>query len=222
MNLSKIFNDRLFRIPDYQRGYAWTEPQLMDFWNDLLQIDDKRNHYTGVLTLENVPSDTWKKWDEDCWIIESKGYEPLFVVDGQQRLTTVIILIQVILSTLSNDDKLNFTDHKQIQSRYIFDSKGNGFSRSYIFGYERDNPSYEFLKVKIFEERSSTNNAEETIYTNNLMFAKNFFKNRIALFSKEEVEEMYRKVTQNLLFNIFIISEEVDVCVVFETMNNRG
>ena len=37
-----------------------------------------------------------------------------------------------------------------------------------------------------------------------------------------EIEEIYKKVTQRLLFNVFSISEEVDVCVAFETMNNRG
>jgi len=31
-SLSSIFKDKLFRIPDYQRGYAWTKKQLKDFW----------------------------------------------------------------------------------------------------------------------------------------------------------------------------------------------
>jgi uncharacterized protein with ParB-like and HNH nuclease domain len=35
LTLSKIFTERLFRIPDYQRGYAWTDKQLRDFWNDI-------------------------------------------------------------------------------------------------------------------------------------------------------------------------------------------
>ena len=95
-------------------------------------------------------------------------------------------------------------------------------SRSYIFGYEKDNPSYEFLKTRIFEEHSSSNNFEETIYTNNLDKAKNFFHDKLKEMSTEEIEELYKKVTQNLLFNIFTISDEVDVCVAFETMNNRG
>ena len=39
LTLSKIFTERLFRIPDYQRGYAWTEKQLKDFWSDLEQLE---------------------------------------------------------------------------------------------------------------------------------------------------------------------------------------
>jgi len=97
LTLSKIFTERLFRIPDYQRRYAWGEKQLKDFWTDIVQLEPDHNHYTGVLTLENVPKHTHQRWDEDAWIISAKNYEPFFVVDGQQRLTTAIILIQVIL-----------------------------------------------------------------------------------------------------------------------------
>lgn len=34
--LSLLFQNRLFRIPDYQRGYAWQQSQLIDFWDDLV------------------------------------------------------------------------------------------------------------------------------------------------------------------------------------------
>lgn len=222
LTLSKIFTERLFRIPDYQRGYAWTEKQLKDFWNDVQQLSSGSNHYTGVLTLESVPTEVYKKWDDDCWIIDAKSYQPYFVVDGQQRLTTAIILIQCILDWLGEDESLNFTAKLDIQRKFIFDSKDSGISRSYAFGYERDNPSYEFLKTKVFCERSSSSAEEETIYTQNLAAAKNFFNARLKELKKDDVELLYKKVTQQLLFNIFTITEDVDVCVAFETMNNRG
>lgn len=34
-SLSEIFNEKFFRIPDFQRGYAWEEAQLKDFWEEL-------------------------------------------------------------------------------------------------------------------------------------------------------------------------------------------
>ncbi len=73
----------------------------------------------------------------------------------------------------------------------------------------------------VFEERISEK-VEDTIYTQNLARAKIYFKNLTEKMTKKELENLYRKVTQNLLFNIFTIAEEVDVCVAFETMNNRG
>lgn len=105
LNLNKIFTDRIFRIPDYQRGYAWRDKQLKDYWNDLVQLESGKNHYLGVLTFEDVAEDRYKTWDDDLWIIEYKCFAPLYIVDGQQRLTTSIILIQAILEANSDDKK---------------------------------------------------------------------------------------------------------------------
>jgi hypothetical protein len=82
LTLSKIFTERLLRIPDYQRGYAWADKQLRDFWNDIQQLEPGRNHYTGVLTLESVPDAVVRQWDDDLWIVEAKSYQPFFVSSG--------------------------------------------------------------------------------------------------------------------------------------------
>lgn len=221
-SVSKIFSETLFRIPDYQRGYSWTEKQLKDFWADIEQIEEGRNHYTGVVTLEDVPEETYNRWDDDLWIIKSRRYKPYYVVDGQQRLTTIIVFIQAILESVK-EKSLNYTPIGDIQKKFIFDSKDDGISRAYIFGYEKDNPSYEFLKTKIFLEQSDRHSThEETIYTHNLSEAKKFFSNRLEKLTTPEIEIFYTKVTQHLLFNIYTISKDIDVFVAFETMNNRG
>ena len=202
-SLSKIFTDRIFRIPDYQRGYAWEDKQLRDFWNDIIQLEISKNHYTGVLTLEEIHKDVIQQWHEDSWIVTSKSYEAFHVVDGQQRLTTAIILIQTILEKIDGKGKLNYTSFADIQKRFIFDSKDDGISRSYIFGYDKDNPSYEYLKTKVFGEHSSTgNDAQITVYTRNLEYAKNFFQTKISAFKQEELEIIFKKVTQHLMFNV--------------------
>ena len=222
-SISKIFTERLLRIPDYQRGYAWTEKQLKDYWNDLIQLELGKNHYIGVLTLEDVPKDTIENWSDDHWIIKSKSYSPFYVVDGQQRLTTTIVLIQAITESIEADDKLNFTSVDDIKRKYLFDSKDEGASRSYIFGYEKDNPSYEYLKTNIFLENSASSyQAQETIYTHNLEFSKKYFIEKLSELNIDAIEEIYTKITQNFLFNIYAISNDIDVFVAFETMNNRG
>ncbi len=164
LTLSKIFTERLFRIPDYQRGYAWTLRQLKDFWNDIEQLEPGQNHYTGVLNLQPVSQDIYSHWDEDLWISESRSYSPFFVVDGQQRLTTSIILVQTILEHIQEHQKLNFTEKSEIRKKFMFDLKGAVISRSHIFGYEKDNPSYNFLKSEVFGERISEK-IVETVYT---------------------------------------------------------
>ncbi|MEG4143886.1 MULTISPECIES: DUF262 domain-containing HNH endonuclease family protein [unclassified Microcoleus] len=222
-SLSKLFTERLYRIPDYQRGYAWTEKQLKDFWGDLIQLEKDKNHYLGVLTLEQVSKETITTWRDDHWIIESKSYLPYYIVDGQQRLTTAIILVQSIIESVEEETRLNYNTLDQIRKKFVCDSKDRGISRSYMFGYEKDNPSYEFLKTKIFLETSDLSETpQETIYTHNLEFAKEFFRKRLENLLLDSKENIYRKLTQNLLFNIYTISTDIDVFVAFETMNNRG
>ncbi len=43
-SLQSIFKDRIFKIPDYQRGYAWTTRQLKDFWEDIVNLPSERYH----------------------------------------------------------------------------------------------------------------------------------------------------------------------------------
>ena len=219
LTVSKIFHEAIFRIPDYQRGYSWEEQHLKDFWADLEQLDSTKSHYTGVLTLEEVPENAWVRWEDDVWIIRSRKYTPYYVVDGQQRLTTISILLQCILETTTSDE-LNFTPVEIHRRKYIFENRSDSLARAYIFGYEIDNPSREFLKQEIFAEASAGHSTgEATIYTRNLRNAKRFFLDRIASLSHSELEALFSKITQQLVFNAYEISKEIDA---FETMNNRG
>ena len=222
-SLSKIFTENIYRIPDYQRGYSWTRRQLKDFWSDFVLLDVGHDHYTGVLTLEEVNSDGFQRWTDDLWILQSKRYRPFYVVDGQQRLTTSLILLQALLEKLKKDDELNYSTVEEIRKKYIFESRDKGISHSYIFGYEKDNPSYEFLKTRIFLEASDHHEiGEQTIYTHNLLDAKTYFTEKLQAMTLPALEEVFTKLTQHFLFNIYTIAGDIDVFVAFETMNNRG
>lgn len=234
--LKDLFQNKLFRIPDYQRGYAWRQQQLIDFWDDLVNLSDNRYHYTGMLSLKKLNNKSEEiKDDNDKWMID-KGFAVFHIVDGQQRLTTIIILLNELIEFYRNldenkekeDDKifLAYDSLKEIISKYIFQLRPPlNQIRTYLFEYESDNPSSEYLRYKVFGEPYSKT-IIETYYTKNLKYAKDFFKeNIVALYKlkgKEEIISLYRKLTQNLMFNIYEFSDDYDVFVAFETMNNRG
>ena len=224
-SLKDIFNGKFLRIPDYQRGYAWGKHQLKDFWEDLENLEDGHIHYTGVLTLEKV---TNQKKDEkiEFWKKDSGAYESdsaYYVVDGQQRITTSIILLKVILDKTIElkVNGLNNIRLEKLYEKYIKKETFNG-TNQYFFGYTADNPSYEFLKTKIFNEKSASNEKKETLYTTNLEYAKTFFINELKEFNLERVEKTFKKLTEQFKFNVYEISDDLDVFIAFETMNNRG
>ena len=224
-NLKKLFNECLFRIPDYQRGYSWGSQQLEEFWDDLIGMLPQQDHYTGMISLKNVNKEeiykNSEKWINEKWLVDN-GYEVYEVVDGQQRLTTIIILINEIYNYCRNNnlDKLNGVNISEIAETFLVRQKDE-IIRTYKFGYEVDNPSYNYFKIMILGDNDKTE-IKETFYTLNLSNAKTFFSERLKNLSVEEVEEIYRKVTLHLKFNLYNINDDFNVFVAFETMNNRG
>jgi len=208
LTLSEIFNDNIFRIPDYQRGFAWGNQQLDDFLSDLKNLDNNRIHYTGMITVEH------KDNEEYCYII-----------DGQQRFTTIMILLKVILDKFDRDDWLDDKEQIDCVKKYLYRQTGSKKKNiKVIFGYEKDNPSNCFYKTKILElkDTESFNVAQETLYTKNLKNAKNYFTKQLKKISKEEAVVYFNKITKQLKFNFYEIDDELDEFVTFETMNNRG
>jgi uncharacterized protein with ParB-like and HNH nuclease domain len=234
-SLSMLFQNRIFRIPDYQRGYAWKNEQLTDFWEDLLNLHENRFHYTGLLSLKAVNHKNSHFWREDNWLIDI-GYRPFHVVDGQQRLTTFSILIfelaTLVKNLPGNKDKssdemiLGFESLKDIYSKYILRKRPpQNIVTTYLFGYETDDPSADYLKYVVFEEKFG-GSVFETYYTKNMKNAKAFFAdNLLSMFigeGLEGIERLYKKLTLQLMFNLHEIEDDYDVFVAFETMNNRG
>lgn len=182
--LSLLFQNRLFRIPDYQRGYAWQHSQLADFWDDLINLQEDRYHYTGLLSLKLLKRNEIQMWGSDLWMVD-KGFKPCHIVDGQQRLTTFIVLLNEIVgfaqSLEENDGKrdeeivLGYDTLKDIVSKYICQRRPpNNQITTYLFGYEVDNPSADYLRYRVFNEPYS-GTVSETYYTKNLKYAKSFF-----------------------------------------------
>lgn len=90
--IGSIFNGNRFIIPTYQRKYSWTDTERKDLWQDIQEsIKDNMNHFLGTLSF---------KENKAVGLTTDTVYE---IIDGQQRITTLFILLKVLIDKL--DDK---------------------------------------------------------------------------------------------------------------------
>ena len=228
-SIHEIFTNRILRIPAYQRGYSWTnnkvvdldakdplknvKGQLKDLWGDLVSIPDAKWHYTGLLTLVEVSPCEYN------WLPNHKQYS---IVDGQQRITSILILISVIIEQAKANKIVLGIREGDVEMQYLYIHKG---VNAYIFGYDKDNPSDKFFRKHILCLDEIEDDSEESTYTENLVKAKLFFQSMLTLYLKEDgntLQSLFDKVTGQLRLNEYVLPPELDEYVVFETMNNRG
>ena len=213
--ISEMFNNTYFRIPDYQRGYAWTDKQLSEFWDDIEDLAENQPHYTGTIFVEEMKEVA----PQDRWLFNA-GNRFYSVVDGQQRLTTVSILLYELLKKESTE--YNEVPVEKLIDQYIFTSNATGNSRVYHFSY-LNNEQNDCLLHDIFEDKQIIfKSSSLTAYDQNLLNAKNFFAEKISCLYKSQRDILFKKVSTALKFDFKVIDDCLDVQAVFETMNNRG
>ena len=211
VTLPGLFANKCFRIPNYQRGYAWGESQLNDLWDDIMDIQKNgstyRPHYTGAITLQQIDVNDLTPAEKK---LSSTGMEYYNVVDGQQRLTTIVIMLNALKNKIT-------TGKKQLINNYIVTN--NNVCR---FMYSDTNGnSYRFFMKNIIGETNILPFVPTT-YTANLEFASSFFDKRFSALKPKELKEFQEKLLTALVFDTKYIQNNLDVQAVFETMNNRG
>ncbi len=184
LSLRDIFDNKIFRIPDYQRGYAWQEEQLEDLWRDIINLlNNERTHYMGMIGVEAVEKEKYKQWKGiDLKTHTENRFKFFHIVDGQQRFLTLTILLQAIIEQLPNDKKIYGDLKTEIIKKYLYrEDIENDFL--YLVGYEKDDPSYNYLIKKVFGHNVQKE-LINTAYTKNILFAKEYFAKQIKKLNK--------------------------------------
>ena len=208
-NLQDLFKNSVFRVPDYQRGYAWKTQNVDDLLEDLDTMEVGSKHYTGTLVL--------KKGEE----IQGLGqvFRQYDIVDGQQRLTTLIIFLKNIVSILESKKKSEEDDIeiKNLTQSYLWE-KGKG-GEIYKLKLERENDHFFVNRILKGQDMKETNLSDH-----NLVNANNSIHEFLAEKSSDRdfLNNLVNKITNSLVFTVYVISEEYEVGVIFETMNDRG
>lgn len=216
--LQELFNNRIFRIPDYQRGYAWEELQVGEFLDDLdLLGSTHHRHYTGTIVLHKPSGATTRT------SAEGRSYVEADVVDGQQRLTTIVLLLNEMSAALS--------DHVGASEL------SEGIRRDYVEVKSRDGqPLYKlslneetdrFFKDNILQ-RTPGVEGPRTAAAQRLLDAKKQIADHLRAVADDAenaehwLQDLHAKVTTRLHFNVYEVEHPSEVGIVFELVNDRG
>jgi hypothetical protein len=216
-----LFSQWRFTVPDYQRGYAWGTDQWIALIEDLATLTDDNDHFTGLLVLhENKAPEVRVK----TFGIIKDVYD---IVDGQQRMTTIVILLNEIRRAM---DELGCGDLPQIvhsiQETYLCESGPGGIP---VLKLNLDRLNQDFFTHNVLEIDGVNLKGAEIQSHRNLIDGRSFFRDYLAKKKLELgdgyaawLETLYSKIANQMKIMVYRLRSEADAGVVFESMNNRG
>ena len=219
-SFAEIFEGRILRVPDYQRGYAWETPQLRDLVEDLETLPPSRIHYTGTVVLHERGE--FERDEEHNKLVVHD------VVDGQQRLTSVTILLAVLRAELAQFEEGGAASNlcEGLRRRYLWVQKPRSTTR--IPRLQLSGTLGEHFAAHVLGHGFG-HEGPLTAAARRLDSAKAFFEDVCANRRAEDPEgyvdwlvDLRDRVTEQLKSTLFPVRSEADVGVIFEVMNNRG
>ncbi|MCZ7588266.1 MAG: DUF262 domain-containing HNH endonuclease family protein [Gaiella sp.] len=215
--LQSIFVGRRFEIPDYQRGYGWGEVQWTDLIDDLETLPAGKDHFTGMIVLKASAA-------PPAVDIEGTQYACFDVVDGQQRLTTLVVLLESIRRMLGELGKHELAEG--IRRSYVRLVDRNGQP---VYRVRLNDGSQPFLESVVLADHPAPL-GPKTHSQLRLVQAREFFSRYItdrrdatdADTFVSWLHEFHDKIAHHLKLNLYVVEDAAEVGVIFEVMNNRG
>jgi len=196
MTVSDLFGaDRVFRIPPYQRPYAWGEQQVKDLLEDLRYTESQQAHFFGTILLKDAGQ-------------TRKSFDVIEVVDGQQRLTTLQILIHECL----RESNLESATNTRLLQQYLrVDDVPRLTPSSFDDHFYQD----VILGDQQYPAASSTPSQER------LLKAKERVRAYIGGLGPEEAAKVLDQVKRMKVL-VYTVATDGEAAIIFETNNDRG
>ncbi|MCB0736485.1 MAG: DUF262 domain-containing protein [Bacteroidetes bacterium] len=212
LTFRKILGNGLtYVIPKFQRDYSWENEHWDDLWQDLedLYSDKETSHYMGYLILQTSDQKEHK------------------VIDGQQRLTTMSLLIIAALKKLKllEDDGIESENNRKrrenLHNSYIGYLDPLTLVPKNKLSLNRNNDNYYRAYIVPMEQLPIRNtNSSEKLLRSCFDW---FFKKLGSKFKTgKELVEFIDKIVDRLFFTVITVGDELNAYKVFETLNARG
>lgn len=204
-----------FLIPDYQRPYAWGEAECQTLWDDIFAFAFPENDYSRF------------KSDEDEYFLGpivtfKNDYNKLEIIDGQQRLTTLMLLLRAFFSKFGNMKDTNAISTSEDIAKCIWktDEFGNPDKNKLKIDSEvsTDDDKEEFLSIL---KTGIVDSAQKSRYAKTYRF----FQEKINEFLSE-YPSYFAYLPTRILNNCILLpieAESQDTALrIFSTLNDRG
>lgn len=199
--LSVIKGPKQFLIPIYQRTYSWQISQCNQLLNDILRISreqDVHGHFVGSIvyfqesihTVSDVPK--------------------LLVIDGQQRLTTVSLLVLALSNFIKNHHIEIDTNFSKLQNYYLLNAEEDGELHYKLLLTKKDKDTF----INLIKGVETNENSSLRIIEN-----YNFFRNKI---NQTNVVDIYNGVLRLFIVDVALEKDKDNPQLIFESMNSTG
>ncbi|MBF2754358.1 MAG: DUF262 domain-containing protein [Gammaproteobacteria bacterium AqS3] len=202
-------NDRKYSVPKFQRDYSWEEENWEDLWQSIEEVQrEKAQHFMG------------------CLVLRETGDRDLEIIDGQQRLTTLSILILAALGRLQemidsdNEKDENIQRMNFYQERYIGVKDALSLRTSPKLTLNRNNHKYFSSLAHWLEpvQKRNMNKSEKTMQKSFGFFAQKF----AGFDSGVDIASFLESIANGLVFMLIRVKDDLDAYGVFETLNAEG
>lgn len=206
--LNKLLNtSRQFIVPIFQRNYSWQKSQYEQLWFDILRASkfkEKQNHFIGSIVYIDMGTPAGRP-------------QQLLLIDGQQRLTTISILLCAIKDYVQKFNlETKLINLAKIKNQFLYNSDEIDEDRYKLLLNVQDKETY----IKLIDNTIFTVNKPTT----NIIKCYEFFYERIEDFIKQhgQIDEIYAGIFKLSLVSISLDKDSDNPQMIFESMNSTG
>lgn len=192
-----------FVIPIYQRNYSWDEKQCQQLWEDVLRIGSN-----DAIPLHFIGSIVYVQGAHSSVSVGS----PLLVIDGQQRLTTLTILLIALARFVADDEPVEGFSAKKIKNKYLTnpDDDGDRFYKLLLSDTDK-----ETLKALV------RNGELPKEYSIRIKDNFEFFSDAIAS-NAAKIVQICNGLNKLMIVDIALVRDQENPQLIFESMNSTG
>ncbi|HZR80042.1 MAG TPA: DUF262 domain-containing protein [Candidatus Binatia bacterium] len=192
-----------FVIPIYQRTYSWTERECRQLWDDILRTGRNEAiaaHFVGSIVYI----------EKGLYQVSSQS--PLLVIDGQQRLTTVMLILEALARRLGDSEPVDGFSAKKIRSYYLLNPLEDGERGFKLLLTQTDKHSL----LALVQQKSQAGEASLRITEN---FA--FFGEQIGALG-DDLASLCNGLAKLVIVDIALSRDQDNPQLIFESMNSTG